>query len=88
MKIRWATRDDAEVLIPILTALHLHDVPGAITPSADLLLDHVRLLTDEATPHRLAIACDDSGSAIGLAAVGRFVSVSDPRPQAARQFEL
>jgi GNAT superfamily N-acetyltransferase len=88
MKIAWATANDAEAITPLLAALHLHDTAEVQLPGAEALLRHARLLTDSSTPHRLAIAWNDDGSAIGLAAVGRFVSVSDLRPQNVLQFEL
>jgi len=88
MRIAWATPDDAAALVPLLCALHVHEVAGARVPEPDAALSHAQLLTDPATPHRLAIAWDQQGVAIALAAVGRFVSVSDLRPEKALQFEL
>lgn len=88
MRISWAKQDDAAALVPLLSALHLNDVAGASMPEPDVVLSHAQLLIDPATPHRLALAWDHQGMAIALAAVGRFVSVSDLRPKNALQFEL
>ena len=88
MRISWAKQDDAAALIPLLTALHLHDVGGASRPEPDAVLSHARMLIDPTTPHRLAVAWNQQDMAIGLAAVGRFVSISDLRPKNSLQFEL
>ena len=45
------------------------------------------MLINEGTPHKLAIAWHDAVP-VGLVAIGRFVSVSDPRPRKWHQFEL
>ena len=88
VRIGWVTAADTPALLPLLRALHLHDVAGAAPLDDGVLAAHAARLLDPATPHRLAIAWADDGRALGLAAVGRFVSVSDPRPKTALQMEL
>jgi len=74
--------------VPILSALHVYDIADASTPDPYAVLAHARLLIDPITPHRLVIAWDLQGKAIGLAAVGRFISISDFRLKSSLQFEL
>jgi GNAT superfamily N-acetyltransferase len=88
VRIAWATEADAAALVPLLRALHLHDVAGAAPPDDAMLAAHAARLINPATPHRLAIAWSHAGRAVGLAAAGLFVSVSDPRPDHAGQMEL
>lgn len=80
--------EDSEALVPLLCALYRHDVPEADEPALDDVKAHIALLTDPATPHRLAIAWGSETVAVGLAAVATFVSVRDPRPDRWRQAEL
>ncbi|MEL6264975.1 MAG: GNAT family N-acetyltransferase [Pseudomonadota bacterium] len=86
--ISWATQDDAAALAPLLRVLYRHDVPEAPVPTDADVSAHIARLMDPATPHRLAIAWDDRGAAVGLAAVALFFSVSDPRPERQVQMEL
>lgn len=88
VRIAWATAADAAALVPLLRALHLHDVAGASSPDEAMLAAHAARLLEPATPHRLAIAWADDGRPVGLAAVGRLLSISDPRPDHAGQMEL
>ena len=87
-RISWARAEDSKALVPLIKALYRHDVPDAEEPSLSEVSAHISLLTDPATPHRLAIAWENENLAIGLAAVAIFVSVSDPRPDRWRQAEL
>lgn len=86
--VAWAKRDDAPLLVPLLTALYDHDVPEAPAPTRDVVDRHIALLLAPDTPHRLAIAWNENACAVGLAAVARFVSISDPRPNRWIQMEL
>ncbi|MEQ9694966.1 GNAT family N-acetyltransferase [Shimia sp. SDUM112013] len=88
VRIEWAGLRDAEHLRPLLLALYRHDTPDAPEPSQEQADEHVALLLNSATPHRLAIAWDCDGLAIGLAAVAILTSVSDPRRERWRQIEL
>ncbi|MEM1265774.1 MAG: GNAT family N-acetyltransferase [Pseudomonadota bacterium] len=81
LHIRWAKPLDADALNPLLRALYRHDVPEAPAPTDETVAAHVARLVHAYTPHRLAVAWDNGGTAVGLAAVGTFVSVSDPRPE-------
>ncbi len=84
----WATEAHAEALVPLLAALGAHDVPDAPSSSEEDLLAHAQLLLSEQMPHRLLLAWDADGAALGLAAAAQFVSVSDPRPEHWLQMEL
>ncbi len=86
--ISWATTEKSDALVPLLMALYKHDVPLADEPTIDEVKAHIAQLVDPATPHRLAIAWHGENCAIGLAAVGIFVSVSDPRLSQRKQAEL
>ena len=86
--IAWAAPEHAEALVPLLRALHRHDVPEAPEPSREALRAHAARLLDPATPHRLAIAWDEGGTAVGLAALAFVVSISDPRPDHSDQTDL
>ncbi len=84
----WAKKDDATSLVPLLTELYKHDVPEAPEPARDVVDRHVALLLEPETPHKLAIVWSENARAVGLAAVARFVSISDPRPDRWTQMEL
>jgi GNAT superfamily N-acetyltransferase len=71
-----------------MRALYAHDVPDALRPDDATVLDHLDLLLDQSTPHRLAVAWIEPRKPVGLAAVAHFVSVSDPRSARWRQMEL
>jgi GNAT superfamily N-acetyltransferase len=71
-----------------MRALYAHDMPDAPRPDDDTVLEHLDLLLDQSTPHRLAVAWIEARKPVGLAAVAHFVSVSDPRPARWRQMEL
>lgn len=86
--IAWARPEDAASLVPLLTALHNHDVPGAAEPPPDVVTHHAERLLEPRTPYRLAVAKDGHGVPVGLAAVATFVSISDPRPDHHLQMEL
>ncbi len=86
--IDWAQPADADRLVPLLVELYRHDVPEAPLPNRDTVLRHIGRLLAPDTPHRLAIARSGSDSAVGLAAVALFQSVSDPRPERWVQMEL
>jgi ribosomal protein S18 acetylase RimI-like enzyme len=75
-------------LVPLLAALHAHEAPGVPERPREAVLAHAAQLLDPATPHRLAVAWAPDGTAVGLAAVAVFVSVSDPRPTHRKQMEL
>ena len=87
-QVAWAKQDDATSLVPLLTALYKHDVPEAPEPTRDVVGRHVARLLEPETPHRLAIVWSEDALAVGLAAVARFVSISDPRPDRWTQMEL
>jgi len=86
--IAWANKGDATKLVPLLTALYKHDVPEAPEPTRDVVERHLALLLEPETPHRLAIVWTEESVAVGLAAVARFISISDPRPERWSQMEL
>ena len=86
--IRWAQADYAGHMHPLMRALYAHDMPDAPDPSPTAVSAHVDTLLRAQTPHRLAVAWDGTGTAIGLAAVGIFASISDPRPENRWQMEL
>lgn len=86
--VTWAHHDDAGLLLPLLLSLYAHDMPEAPAPTPDVAARHVSRLLEPDTPHKLAIAWSQDGQAVGLAAVARFVSVSDPRPDRWTQVEL
>lgn len=85
--IRWAAAGDAQALAPILRALHTHDVLDAAHLSDADFLDHAARLTSDAASHRLLLAWDGD-AVVGLAALGLFLSISDPRPERRVQVEL
>jgi GNAT superfamily N-acetyltransferase len=87
-RIAWAKAGDAISLVPLLIALYKHDTPEAPEPTCEVVERHVARLLEPETPHRLAVLWSDDDRAIGLAAVARFLSVSDPRPQRWTQIEL
>lgn len=86
--IRWADLSDMEALHPLFRALYKHDVPEAPDPSDEIVSRHLTRLLNETAPHKLAVAWAQAGDAIGLAAVGTFQSISDPRPENWIQQEL
>lgn len=86
--IRWAQIADGPRLVPLLRALYAHDMPDTPAPKDDVVNAHIGQLLDPDTPHRLAIAWDEEGTAIALAAAAVFTSVSDPRPKFWKQMEL
>ncbi len=88
VSISWATPEHAQVLIPLLVALHRHDLPGAPHPCREAVAAHAVRLLDPATPHRLAIAWNWTGVALGLAAVAFVTSISDLRAEHCRQLDL
>ena len=85
--ISWADRTNIHPLLPLLAALYKHDNPSAKAPTIQTIEEHCRLLLEPTTPHRLAIAWRN-GEAVGLAAIGIFISISDPRPDHWKQIEL
>jgi GNAT superfamily N-acetyltransferase len=87
-RIRWANYEDADLLIPLLMALYKHDVPDAPTPTCDSVSLHINNLLDTKTPHKLAIILNNKKLAVGLAAIAKFISISDPRPDNWIQLEL
>ena len=87
-RISWAAPDDAARLRPLFRSLYAHDVPDAPEPTEASLEAHLERLLHPQSPHRLVIAWAADGSAVGLAAVAAFVSVSDPRPEKWSQMEL
>lgn len=87
-RIAWATPDDVTTLVPLMYALYAHDVPDAPRPEAQTVRTHLERLLEPSTPHQLAIAWGPDGTALGLAAVAMFVSISDPRPVRWHQMEL
>ncbi len=87
-RIDWAEREEIDQLVPLLTALYVHEAPSRIpVTTADAKRHAERLLAPE-TPHRLAIAWSDDSKAIGLAAAAQFVSISNPQPEVQVQMEL
>jgi GNAT superfamily N-acetyltransferase len=86
--IAWARQDDAGLLAPLLMSVYEHDLPEAPAPTPEVAARHVSRLLEPDTPHKLAIAWSQDVQAVGLAAVARFVSVSDPRPDRWTQMEL
>ena len=86
--ISWASKEDAELLPPLFSMLYKHDVPEAPEPPNDVAKAHIAQLLDPGTPHKLAIAWREDRTAVGLAAVAIFVSISDPRPDRWKQMEL
>ena len=87
-RISWAAPEDQQELVPLFLALYAHDVPEAAAPELTDVEAHINLLTDQSTPHRLAIAWSCDGVAMALASAAVFVSVSDPRRDHWRQVEL
>ncbi|MEM7643813.1 MAG: GNAT family N-acetyltransferase [Pseudomonadota bacterium] len=88
VRIRWAGAEDAAALVPVLAALHAHDVADAGVPEFDVVAAHAERLLDGSAPHRLVIAQDGDGRVMGLAAVAIVMSISDPRPGRCRQMDL
>lgn len=86
--ISWANLSDAGSMVPLFEELYRHEGTGSILTDEVGVLDHVKLLLDPSTPHKLAMAWDHDGRAIGLAAAGIFISISDPRPSHRMQMEL
>lgn len=86
--ICWAEPHHGEALIPLLRALHEHDVPDYTDVDDDEIAAHVERLLNPSTPHRLVLALDDREQAIGLAAVATFISISDLRHNRYKQMEL
>jgi len=86
--VTWARHNDAGRLVPLLMSLYAHDLPDTPLPTPEIADRHVSRLLEPDTPHKLAIAWSPDGQAIGLAAVARLVSVSDPRPDRWTQMEL
>lgn len=88
LKITWMSHHDINAVIPLLSALYQYDTPDAPLPEHTTIATHAEHLLKPSTPHRLAIGWTPQGTAIGLAAVGFFISVSDPRPANWQQVEL
>jgi len=88
IKITWMSNHDINAVIPLLSALYQHDTPDAPLPEHTTIATHAAHLLKPSTPHKLAIGWTPQGTAIGLAAVGFFISVSDPRPANWQQVEL
>lgn len=88
VQVSWASPADLDRLRPLWRALYAHDVPEANVPSEDVITQHLTRLLGADTAHRLAIAWNTKNQAIGLAAVGLFASISDPRPEHWVQVEL
>lgn len=87
-KISWACRSDAEAIVPLLIELYRQEASGAFIAEASVAINHATRLLDPTTPHKLAIAWSKDGGALGLAAAGIFISISDPRPSHQTQMEL
>ncbi|MEM9579475.1 MAG: GNAT family N-acetyltransferase [Pseudomonadota bacterium] len=88
LRIEWATEHDLPALVPLFSELYQHDAPPWPMPSPQQMRAHLLRLLEPSVPHRLAIAWDADGTALGLAAVATFQSVSDPRLPQGRQMEL
>lgn len=88
LRIGWAMPRDIPGLAPLMRALYAHETPAAPAPDDATLHAHLDRLMSPETPHRLAVAWDADGRALGLAAVAFFTSVSDPRPTHRTQAEL
>ena len=88
VRIAWADEQDIAAIAPLILALYAHDRPDAPRPAGEVAAGHAAQLIDAATPHRLAIAFDATGEAVGLAAVAVFTSVSESRPDRRKQMEL
>lgn len=86
--ISWAVAGDADAIVPLLMELYRHEAPGSFLFEERIALDHATLLLDPETPHNLAVAWGPDGRALGLAAAGLFISISDPRPAQRTQMEL
>lgn len=86
--ISWAGVSDSHAIVPLLMELYRHEAPGAFLLEETVALDHAALLLDPETPHKLAVAWGPDGRALGLAAAGLFISISDPRPSQRTQMEL
>ncbi len=87
-RIDWAKHEEIDQLVPLLTALYQHEAPDTGPANAVDAQTHAERLLDQKTPHRLAIAWDENGNAIGLAAAALIVSVSLPQPENQLQMEL
>ena len=88
IRIDWAQHSDAAALVPVLTALHRHDVADAGELTPDIVLRHAIRLLDPEAPHRLAVAWDATGCPLALAAVATWFSISDPRSDRRVQAEV
>ncbi len=88
LRIAWAEEHDIAAIIPLLQALYAHDRTDARPPSIETTAEHAAQLIAAATPHRLAIAFNTVGDAVGLAAVGIFTSVTETDPARRKQMEL
>lgn len=86
--ICWAEPHHGEALIPLLRALHEHDVPDYANVDDSEIAAHVERLLNPSTPHRLVLALVDREQAIGLAAVATFISISELRHDRCKQMEL
>lgn len=87
-RIAWATPDDAQSLLHLLTELYRHEVPEAPMPTPETAALHANRLLSGQAPHKLALAWSEDARAIGLAAVAYFLSISDPDPERWVQTEL
>lgn len=87
-RISWAEPKDWQALVPLFLALYAHDMPNVGTPTLEDVEEHIAVLTDLSTPHKLAIAWSRDGVAMALAAAAVFISVSDPRRNHWRQIEM
>ena len=86
--ICWAEQHHGEALIPLLRALHEHDVADSAAVDDVELAAHVERLLNPSNPHRLVLVLDDHEQAIGLAAVATFISISELRQDRCKQMEL
>ena len=86
--IALAQPSDITALEPLFQALYAHETPNAATPDAGTCARHIQRLLDDQTPHDMIIAWGTDRRALGLAAIARVTSISDPRSDHWTQIDL
>ncbi|MEJ5217746.1 GNAT family N-acetyltransferase [Cognatishimia sp. D5M38] len=86
--VALAQPSDIAALEPLFQALYAHETPNAAAPDDATCARHIKRLLDEETPHDLIIAWGTDGRSLGLVAVARVTSISDPRPDNWTQIDL
>ena len=86
--IAWAETKHIDAMLPLMLALYADDPTVGHQPTEDSAAQHLQVLLTPSTPHRLAVAFDQDGAAIGLAAIGFFTSINESHPDRRKQIEL